>query len=95
MAEHRNLVPKLGVALVVVFLLYSWMIVGSSATGSPLTVLGVPGTILMYAAIAATFATIFVAASRAHRAGSWAWLVAVVLIWPLSYLYALAINRHG
>ena len=95
MTESRNLVPKTGIALVLAFFLHGWLAVEPGATGSPVAVLGVPGTILMYAAIVATFATIVVAASRAHRAGSWPWLVAVILIWPLSYLYALAINRHG
>jgi len=58
-------------------------------------VLGAVGTILLYATILVTFATIYVAARRAHRAGSWPWLLAVVLIWPVSYLYTLGFNRHG
>jgi hypothetical protein len=95
MAESRNLVPKIGLAVVAAFFLYGWAVVGPGATGSPVAVLGVPGTVLLYAAIFATLATIFIAARRAHRAGSWAWFVAVIFVWPLSYLYALAVNRRG
>ena len=91
--DHRNLIPKVGLALTVVFFLYAWHVAGSSAIGNPTEVVGVPGTVLLYAAILATFATMFVAARRAHRAGSWFWFAAVVLVWPLSYLYALAVNR--
>jgi len=94
MTESRNLVPKTGIALVLALFLYGWLTVEPGATGSPISVLGVPGTVLLYAAIVATFATIFVSARRAHRVGSWLWLVAVILVWPLSYLYALAVNRH-
>ena len=45
--------------------------------------------------VALTIATTFVSARRAFRTGSWPWFVAVILIWPLSYLYALAVNRAG
>ena len=95
MTASRNLVPKIGLAIVVAFFAYGWAVAGSGSTGNPIEVLGLFGTVLLYAAILATFATMFVAATRAHRAGSWAWLLAVILIWPLSYVYSLGINRHG
>lgn len=95
MTESRNLVPKIGLAIVVAFFAYGWAVAGSGATGSPIEVLGLFGTVLLYTAILATFATMFVAATRAHRAGSWAWLLAVIFIWPLSYVYSLGINRYG
>ena len=95
MAKDRNLVPKIGLGLVAAFFLYGWSVAGSNATGSPVQVFGVFGAVLMYAAIFATLATAFVAARRAHRAGSWAWLFVVIFVWPLSYVYALAVNRHG
>ena len=95
MIEGRNLVPKIGLATVVAFFAYGWAVAGSSATGTPVEVLGVLGTVLLYTAILATFVTMFIAARRAHRAGSWAWFLAVIFIWPLSYVYALGFNRHG
>ena len=95
MRENRNLLPKTGLAIVVVLFAYGYAVAGSSAVGSPLEALGVFGTVLLYAAILATFATMFVAAKRAHRAASWGWLLAVIFIWPLSYLYALVVNRRG
>ena len=95
MSKGRNITPKIGLFLVLSFFAYGWTIAGSSAAGSPVEVLGLFGTILMYAAILATFATMFVAAMRAHRAGSWGWFMAVILFWPLSYVYALGVNRQG
>ena len=95
MAANRNRIPKIALALVVGFFAYGWFVAGPGATGGPIEVLGVPGTILLYAAILGTLATIVTAALRAHRASSWLWLVAVILIWPLSYVYALVVNRHG
>jgi hypothetical protein len=95
MTNVRNLVPKIGLGLVAAFFLYGWSVAGTSATGSPVEVFGVLGAVLMYAAILATLATVFIAGRRAHRAGSWLWLFAVIFVWPLSYLYALAINPHG
>jgi uncharacterized membrane protein YhaH (DUF805 family) len=97
MAEKRNLIPKTGLALVLLFFGYCAVTVGTSGSvpGSPMEVLGVVGTILLYVTILVTFATIYIAARRAHRAGSWLWLLAVVFIWPVGYLYTLGVNRHG
>ena len=95
MTQSRNLLPKIALAIVVTFVAYGYAVAPAGATGSPLEVLGVLGTVLLYVAIFATFATMFVAARRAHRAGSWLWLLAVVFVWPLSYVYALVVNRHG
>ncbi|MBN8224574.1 MAG: hypothetical protein J0L89_07140 [Xanthomonadales bacterium] len=95
MSDHRNLIPKIGLVIVVTFFAYGWAVVGSSKAGSLIETLGVFGTILLYAAIIATFATMFIAARRAHLAGSWVWFLAVIFIWPLSYLYTLGVNRHG
>ena len=97
MSESRNLVPKIGLVAVAAFFLYCWAVVGSagSVSGSPVEVLGLLGTILLYATVLVTFATIYIAARRAHRAGSWFWFFVVIFLWPLSYLYALAVNRDG
>jgi hypothetical protein len=95
MSDRRNLVPKTGLATVAAFLAYGWAVAGSGKTGGPIEVLGLFGTVLLYVAIFATFATMFVAARRAHLAGSWAWFLAVIFIWPLSYLYTLGVNCHG
>ncbi len=97
MAENRNFIPKTGLALFLLFFGYCAITVSSSGSvpGSPLEALGVTGTILLYATILATLANIYIAARRAHRAGSWPWLFAVILIWPVSYLYTLGFNRHG
>jgi hypothetical protein len=95
MAENRNLVPMAGLAIVVGFLIYGSVVAESGASGSPVEIFGPLGAALLYTAILATFATIFVAARRAHRAGSWLWFFAVILVWPLSYVYALGVNRNG
>ena len=58
-------------------------------------ILGVLGTILLYATIIVTFATIYIGARRAHRSGSWLWFFGVIFIWPVSYLYILVVNRDG
>ncbi|WP_162456227.1 hypothetical protein [Pseudoxanthomonas kalamensis] len=89
------MVPKVSLAIVAAFLLYGWAVADPNTTGNPIQVLGMFGTILLYAAILATFATIFVAARRAHLVGSWVWFATVIFIWPLSYFYALVVNRKG
>ena len=58
-------------------------------------VFGLPGTVLLYSAVLATFATMFVAVRRAYHARRWLWLIGVLLAWPLSFLYTLAINSNG
>jgi hypothetical protein len=97
MTESRNLVPKIGLALVVVFFAYCGAVVGSSGSvaGGPIEVLGILGTILLCATILVTFATIYIGAHRAHRSGSWLWFFGVIFIWPVSYLYTLVVNRDG
>jgi hypothetical protein len=95
MSQGRNLVPKVSLALMVAFLAYGLAVAGTSATGSPVEILGVFGTGLLYSAILATFVTMFIAARRAQRAGSWLWFLAVIFMWPLSYVYTLGFNRHG
>ncbi len=96
MAENRNLIPKIGLALVLLLFACIAIAVGGSGSmpGSPTEVLGAAGTVLLYAAILATFATIYIAAHRAHRAGSWPWLLAIVFVWPVSYIYTLVVNRY-
>jgi hypothetical protein len=42
---------------------------------------------------AAVISTTFVAAYRAHHAGSWAWLLGSFVIWPLAFVYTLLINK--
>lgn len=95
MSQSRNLVPKIGLALMLTFFAYGWAVAGSSATGSPMEVFGLFGTLLMYSGILATLGTMFVAAIRAHRAGSRGWILASILFWPLSYVYTLGVNRGG
>jgi len=97
MEMSRNRIPKIGLALVALFFAYCAAVVGGSGSvaGGPIEVLGILGTALMFAAILATFATIYIAARRAHRAGSWLWFFGVIFMWPVSYLYTLVVNRHG
>ena len=94
MHKSHNQIPKFGLAVGMAFLLYSWAVVDPNATGDTIETLGVVGTLLMLVTICATFATMFIAAWRAHRAGSWRWFLAVIFFWPLCYLYTLAINRR-
>jgi hypothetical protein len=95
MQAHRNLIPKIGLAAMLAFFLSIWLAVGSRGfvEGSAIEALGLTGAAVMYVAICLTLATIFIAARRAHLAGSWLWFFAVILFWPASYLYALVINR--
>ena len=95
MTQSRNLVPKIALAILIAFFAYGYAVAPSDTTKTSLEVLGAFGTVLLYAVILATFATMFIAARRAHRAGSWPWLLAVIFVWPLSYVYALVVNRHG
>ena len=97
MAKTPNLIPMLGLVVATAFFVLCWVVVGDSGSvvGSPIQVFGLPGTILLYVTILFTFATIYVAARRAHHAGSWFWFFSVILIWPLSYFYALVVNRDG
>jgi hypothetical protein len=55
--------------------------------------LGTLGYILLYAALVPTFITVCIAATRAHRAGSWPWFIAAIFAWPASYIYTLWVNR--
>jgi hypothetical protein len=95
MAESRNLIAKVGLALVAAFFLMCWVVIGGSGsmTGSPTEVFGIPGTLLMFAAIIATFITICIAARLAYQAGNWLWLFSVIFFWPASYIYVLMVNR--
>ncbi len=96
MATTNNVIPKLGLGTVIAFFVYGAAFVPNGAAGGgAVEILGIAGAGLMYAAIVLTIVTTFVSARRAFRTGSWAWFVAVILIWPLTYLYALAINRTG
>ena len=40
----------------------------------------------------ASVATWILAIYRAHRAGSWAWLIGCLFIWPLAFVYTLFFN---
>ena len=94
MFSTQNLTPKICFALIALFFFYGWLKLGSGpVVGSPLETFGVFGTALMYAAIVGTFTNMFIAAFRAHQAGSWPWLLAAIFLWPVSYIYTLAINR--
>ena len=88
-----NLIPKLGCLITLSFFLYCGLKVGTSNTGNPVTDLGWAGTVFLYTTIFITFATMFIAARRANAKGSWLWFFAIIFLWPLSYVYALAINR--
>ena len=93
MENRQNIVPKAALAITVGFFFYAWLTVPNNTEGSPVAVFGWAGAAFLYAAILATFATMFVAARRAYHAGSWPWVLVVILFWPLSYVYALAVNR--
>ncbi|WP_159681138.1 hypothetical protein [Luteimonas sp. 9C] len=97
MRNSRNLIPAIGLCLVIIFFAMCWIVVGDSGSvvGSPSEVLGMLGALVLYATILATFANIFIAARRAHRAGSWLWFFSVIFLWPVSYIYTLAVNRDG
>lgn len=41
---------------------------------------------------AAGMATWILAIYRAHRQGSWVWLLGCILIWPLAFVYTLFFN---
>ncbi len=92
MSAGSNALPKWSLAIVLAFFAYGALFVENGAGGGVVETLGVPGAMLLYAAILATFATIFVAARRAVRAGSWPWFVAVILVWPAGFFYALVMN---
>ena len=78
------------------FFLYGWLTVDpNNASGGSIEVLGLIGTSIMIVAILLTFATMFIAARRAHLAGSWPWFLSVIFFWPVCYLYTLVINRDG
>ena len=94
MFSKDNLTPRICFVLAASFFAYSWLKLGGGPVyGSPIEIFGVTGTVLMYAAILATFTNIFIAAHRAHRAGSWPWLLVAIFLWPVSYFYTLVINR--
>ena len=94
MFSTRNLTPKICFALACAFFLFGWLKLGSGAVyGSPIETFGLFGALLMYCAILGTFVNMFIGAYRAHQAGSWPWLLAVLFIWPISYLYTLVLNR--
>ncbi|KAF1696055.1 hypothetical protein CSC65_06050 [Pseudoxanthomonas daejeonensis] len=84
-------------AATLAFFLCCWLAVGQEGfvEGGPVEVLGITGATIMFTAMLLSLATIFIAARRAHLAGSWLWFAAVIFIWPASYLYTLAVNRRG
>jgi hypothetical protein len=93
----RNLIPTVGLALVLLFFAMCWAVVGDAGfvAGSPVEAFGMFGATLTYAMILASCMNIFIAAHRAHRAGSWFWFFTVIFIWPASYVYTLVVNRNG
>lgn len=94
MTTFRNLIPSTGLAITILLFAYGWATVEpEDSVGTPLAVLGVPGTVLLCATIVMTMVTMCIAACRAHREGSWLWFSGVILFWPLSYVYTLAVNR--
>ena len=58
--------PKIGLALLLAFFVYGWAVTGAGSTGSPMEVFGLLGTVLLHAAVSATFATTFIAVRRAY-----------------------------
>ena len=58
---------------------------GSSITAMGLAWLGV--------ALAAVLPIIHIASGGARSAGSRAWRIAVVMVWPLAFYYVLVVNR--
>jgi len=48
--------------------------------------------LLTLAAAGGCIATWFLGMYRAHRQGSWLWLIACFFAWPVAFVYTLAIN---
>jgi hypothetical protein len=48
---------------------------------------------LAIAIVLSLLATVFIAARRAYRLRQFGWMAGVVLVWPLSYLYAIVLQR--
>jgi uncharacterized membrane protein YhaH (DUF805 family) len=85
----RNVIPKIGLVYLLVFFAYSWT---HSADSNPEEITLKSG-LLFFPALLLTFSTMYIAGRRAHLSKRWGWLWAVILLWPLSYVYTLAINR--
>jgi NAD/NADP transhydrogenase beta subunit len=83
-----NLIPKIALAGLVLFLAYSWW--GLSHPTQALTE-NIFSAITMLLVLAA----MVVAAMRAYEAEHRFWLVLVILSPPLGIFYALVVNRGG
>lgn len=94
--KSNNHIPLVSLGLVSLTILYLWAISGQPRmadgrlTGDEMRWYE---ELMVVAVTFSVFATMFIAARRAVRAGSWVWLAACVLFWPMSYVYTLAVER--
>jgi hypothetical protein len=83
-----NLIPKISLACLALFLPYSWWAPSSETHAFA-------GDIFAVITLALLIAAMIVAAMRAYRAGDRIWMVVIIFSPPLGLLYALAVNRGG
>jgi hypothetical protein len=91
-----NLVPVVSLGLIALFVVYMWAISDQPRMADGALIgdeVRWYEEALILAVVIPVFATMAIAARRAVRAGSWVWLLACLFVWPLSYLYTLAIER--
>ncbi|MCX7041696.1 MAG: hypothetical protein NT117_03200 [Gammaproteobacteria bacterium] len=87
----RNIVAKVGLVITLVCIAWFWS--RWDAIGLDRTALTNRDLVLLFATALAGLSTVTTAVSRAYAARQTLWLVLVVLLWPLSYLYVLVVNR--
>lgn len=92
----NNAIPILSLALMTLAVLYLWAISRQPRMADG----GLSGDemhlaekALALAVPLSVFASIFVAMRRAARDGSWFWFFGCLFLWPVTFLYALVINR--
>jgi hypothetical protein len=89
----KNIIPKISLLLLLAAFLYQWLWPGQAPNAHESERLQIAENVLSLFIAFTAFATIFISARRAYYAGSKFWLFGSILLWPLSYVYTLAINR--
>jgi len=91
-----NAVPIGSLSLIALAALYLWGIsdqprmADGALTGDEMRI---AEKVLTAAVTLSVFASLFVAARRAVRSGSWFWCFVCLFFWPAAYAYALLVNR--